>query len=86
MKPFKIAKIDNGFCRITYKTKNDNNETIYYGLQEDFKDVVNVYRCSKDGEPSHQVKLKKPASELFERPLGDEQIEIAVRKFLDKKD
>lgn len=84
-KKLTIHSVDNGFCRINYKAKNNNNETIYYCLQDEgaAHGGVLCYRSTQDMEPSHQVKGNR---ELFEVPAGDSAIEKAVREYLTKED
>jgi len=35
MHKLKIHSIDNGFCRVMYYVKNNNNQTLYYCLQDE---------------------------------------------------
>jgi hypothetical protein len=65
MHKFKLHSINTGYCRIYYTTKNDTNERLIYCIQQDGHNEVNLYRCSKDGEPSHRVAFKLPLIELF---------------------
>jgi hypothetical protein len=79
-----IHSVDNGFCKVNYTMRNGKN-TLYYCLMEgsygEFK-VVTCYRCCKLFEPSYPVKTTLPLAELFELPIGDSAIEIAVRKHI----
>lgn len=83
-KDFTIYSIDNGFCRINYKAKNSNNQTVYYCLQDEGKAFGGVvcYRCSKDFEPNYPIRYAKSR---FEIPSGDSDIEKVVREYLTKE-
>lgn len=69
---FKIVELDQGFCRLIYKTLNKNNQTVYYCLQQDH-DGANLYRFIE--EPEYKVCLPLPAKELLEMPKGDSALE-----------
>ena len=77
----KIHSVDNGFCKVNYKTKNAVGETIYYCLMDSGVNHggVQCYRTCRMFEPSYVVTCNH---ELFEVPTGDTQVEIAVRKYL----
>jgi len=86
MHKFKIYSIDEGYCRITYKTKNADNETIYYGLCDmgcHREPEIILHRLTQDGEPSHPVKLKVKAKDTFEMPEGDSVLIKACRKWIE---
>lgn len=80
-KDFKIIGIDNGFCRVEYSAVNPQGQKVYYCLQDEGVGYGGVicYRCSRDGEPSHQVRYVK---DRFEVPTGDSSIEVTVREYL----
>jgi len=73
---FKLLKSQNhiGHCQLTYKTKNSNNEKIYYCLQDQGENFggIRLMRCTQDGEPSHECAIKKELSPVFERPRPDQ--------------
>ncbi len=47
---------DEDHCRVYYTTRNKNNERLIYCLQQaDNAGEIKFYRCSEDGEPSHEV-------------------------------
>jgi hypothetical protein len=62
---FKLHSIDTGFCRVYYTTRNESNERIIYCIQDNGKEGVELYRCSRDGEPSHPVKFKEPLQNIL---------------------
>jgi hypothetical protein len=85
---FKIKEIDQGFCRILYETKVSNEEksySVWYCIQEDFKDVCELYRCGLGPyfEPSHPVKFKEGIMVEVEVPKGQTQLENAVRAYIE---
>lgn len=41
-----IVEVNEGHCQVTYKTKNTDDQTIYYCLQEEFKDQIRMIRCT----------------------------------------
>jgi len=57
-----------GHCQITYHSWNAYGELLVYCLQDNGKKFggIRLMRCSRDGEPSHEVKLT--ASAYFEVP------------------
>lgn len=80
----KIHSIDNGFCRVNYVKKNNQNQLIHCCIQDDGRGGgVNVYRQTKDGEP--QNKIIPVRYDIFQIPTGDSAIEIIVRDFLEAK-
>lgn len=85
-KILKITDVDNGFCRVNYVARNDDNQKVYYCIQNDGPpDGLNLYRCTDQPwrEPSH---IKKCTDwNIFEIPTGDSAIEIEIRDFLNKK-
>lgn len=84
---FKIHSIDSDFFRVYYTTKNDHGEKLLYCLQYDGERCggVKLYRCTKDGEPSHTTPFKKGifAKDLMEVPVGESRIEILVRTWME---
>jgi len=48
---YKYSHIDTGNCRTYYKA----NKKLFCFQNEDFS--ITFYECSKDGEPSHSVKI-----------------------------
>lgn len=63
-----------GHCQITYVSKNALNEKLIYCLQDNGQRFggIRLMRCSQDGEPSHEVKLKDGTQVQFERVVKDE--------------
>ncbi len=84
-KTFKIHSIDNGFCRVNYIAKNNDNKQIYYCLQDEGIGYGGVccYHCSNDFEPSYLIKYNR---NRFEIPKGNSAIEIIVRNYLNQKE
>jgi len=85
MHKLKIHSIDNGFCRVMYYVKNNNNQTLYYCLQDEGANYggVILYRCTPDGEPDYPCEFQgENIWSMFEVPSGDTEIEVAVRAFL----
>lgn len=74
-KKFNIVDVNDGFYRITYATRDDKNQKIYYCLQVESDSNLEFLRCTADGEPSYPCTLKKPAIELLELPQGDSELE-----------
>lgn len=70
-----------GFNRVTYEAPRPN-----YGVYCLLDDGVSVrlYRCSTDGEPSHEVSFRGPVS--FERPPSDTRLGVVINEFLDDAD
>lgn len=83
-----IHSIDNGFCRVMYSAKNEDNQTVYYCLQDEGENYggVILYRCTQDGEPDYPCRFDSGAGwDIFEVPQGDSDIEKVVRNFLEKQ-
>lgn len=80
---FKIVEVDEGFCQVTYETKNSKGERIYYGLQEHFG--IRLVRCSRDYEPQWEAKLRQGffARENFERTPGKTRLEKLCNKWIE---
>lgn len=68
---------DNGFCRVYYRTKG----RLLYCWQEESAGRFVYYRCSRDGEPSHEV--EPPA--YTPRPPGETAIGRDLIAFLDAR-
>ena len=79
----KIYSIDQGFCRVNYRYKNDSDQMIYYCIQDEGSYVVR-YRCTDtpEIEPSHEVAVIKSC---FEVPKGTDELSTKVREFLESK-
>lgn len=85
MHKFKIVKVDNGFCQITYATRNADNQRIFYCLQDNgLQGGIRLLRCTQEHEPSHEVTLKPEYINLFEIPTGDSELENKGRHWLEK--
>jgi len=82
-KLLKIYSVDNGFCRVNYSVKNEENQTVYYCIQEEFDDVFVCYRSTAEEEPQYKVVCIKS---IWEVPTGNSTIEKGVRKFLTGED
>lgn len=48
----KLDGVDYGMCRVYY-----SRNKLLYCFQEEFPGIFHFYRCSQDGEPSHQLPL-----------------------------
>lgn len=46
---------DEGNCRVYYTTMSEGKQRLIYCLYEAERGVLKLYRCSQDGEPSHEV-------------------------------
>ena len=80
-----IVNVNTGFCQITYKTKNDLGEIIYYGLQDNGQKFggIRLMRCTSDYEPSHEIKKIKPEYKfIFQEPTGESKLENLCREFI----
>lgn len=78
---YKLEWMDEGFCIAVYSTRNSKNEKIYYGIQKNF-DACRLMRCSVDGEPSHEVKLRKGAKVKFDKFAGLSSLERDFNNFI----
>ena len=81
----KLHSVDQGFCRINYVTKNADNRTIYYCIQEDScgtDPITTVYRCTQDGEPDYPVSFKGRLKELFPLAPGNTAMEHRINNFI----
>lgn len=76
-------KYFTGHCQVTYITKNSENQTIVYCLQDNGKNHggVRLMRCSQDGEPSHEAYPKAKLD--FERPPIYDQLTKLVNDWID---
>lgn len=86
MTEFKIVEINQGYCRILYKAKNDLGQYAYYCLQDEGENYSGVlmYRCTATPwcEPNYEVKLKENNTVSFEIPKGNTKLEDNVRKWI----
>lgn len=84
----RIHSVDEGNCRVYYKTKNEKQETLLYCLmQKDNKGTVGCYRCSQDGEPDYELTLGDLKNKVFhfppwDRQTGPSELVINVNKFI----
>lgn len=81
----KVHSVDEGFGRINFKYLNEQGYNVYYCLQEYSHGFLKFYRCSQDGEPSHEV----PSSGfIFQLPNplvhGDTTLMKLVWSFINK--
>jgi hypothetical protein len=83
---FRYTSTDEGFCRVYYWTQLKlNGPKTLFCLQQDTKNSVKLYECSKDGEPSHEVMLGRHW--VFHFPKIEDRsnpthLEILVNKFI----
>ena len=83
---FKIYSIDSGFARINYVTKNEAGQRLFYCLQDGGRFLgIQLFRCGQDGEPSHEVKLKIPLSQVFQIPKGDSDLELKCKQYIESQ-
>ena len=83
---FEIVKIDEGFCRIVFKTKNKNDEDIFYCLQEEFfNSPLVLYRCCKMFEPCSVVTLPREHNCVFDMPQGITLLQIKAIEWIKLK-
>lgn len=78
MRRFKVFDVNEGHCQITYWTKNNFDQRIFYCLQDNHG--IRPMRCTQEGEPEHEVVIKNYS--LWDIPQGDSKIEIKARQFL----
>lgn len=77
----KIEYIDNGFCRIVYSIRNEQDQKIFYCLQDEGKhDGIKMYRCTKEHEPSHVAKPNSVIS--IEIPKGQTDLEKGIFEYI----
>lgn len=79
---FKIEFINSGHCIIIYSSKNDSGEKILYGLYDDGKCGVKFYRCTQDGEPQCEAKIKDDKTINIELPRGDSRLELTIKEYI----
>lgn len=77
-----IVDVNEGHCQVTYRTKNANNENIYYCLQEESRDRIRMMRCSQDGEPSHPATPKSDSIIEIEIVPGNSRLAIVCNKYI----
>ena len=84
-KVFKIKDIDQGYCRVLYGIKNDDNQEVYYCIQEEYKNTCKFYRCTLGPyyEPMYPANVKSGSEVLIEAPKGDSELEKAVRNYIE---
>lgn len=84
MNTFKIVDIDQGYCRVLYEVKNNNEQKVYYCIQQESGSACVFYRCTDSPwcEPSHPVKIKEGMTVELEAPTGDTELEQAVRHYI----
>ncbi|MCP4914633.1 MAG: hypothetical protein GY909_16070 [Oligoflexia bacterium] len=83
MNKLKLEYLDTGFCIAVYSIKNDNDQKIYYGIQEDGYGSDSSYRLmrlSQDHEPQNKVTLRGEL--LIDVPQGSSELEKGVRDFI----
>jgi hypothetical protein len=72
---FKFHNEDPGFCRVYYKSVGVNPGHLYC-IQNDGswgKDKFVFYTCSRDGEPSYELRM--PLDTSFDRKIMPNSIE-----------
>lgn len=73
---------DSGFCRVVYKTPDN----FWYCIQDNGsynKTILQVYACTKDGEPSYIVDTE---NKVFQHSPGKDNIDIEVNHFINNLD
>ena len=50
----KFEHEDHGFCRVMFSRRFEDHKFLYC-WQEESRGFYKFYRCSSDGEPSHEV-------------------------------
>lgn len=80
----KFLHEDNGFCRVMFVREVEGHKYLYC-WQLDGPGFT-FYRCSGDGEPSHEVRGWGGVSALAMTPRNPEQTEIGrqLNTFLEK--
>ena len=72
---FKFKYEDSGNCRVYYK--NTTTPAGLFCIQNDGswgKDKYMFYVCSRDGEPSHEMRM--PLDESFDKKVMPRSIEV----------
>ncbi len=83
---FKIVEVNNGFCRIVYSCKNDENQKIFYCLQDEGDGFggIKLYRCTGEFEPEYEVRsFKDGVKARFEKPKGSSDLEKNAIKWIE---
>lgn len=88
MNNFKIVEFKNG--QVTYETKNEEGQKIFYCLIEHPPKNIEMMRCSqplKEGfdiyyEPSHPV-MGLNGGIHIELPKGESRLEVAVMRYIE---
>jgi hypothetical protein len=83
MSKFKIEAVETGHCIVLYSSRNEANEKIMYGLQENFRDQIRFMRCTQDGEPQSECRIKEGKTIQIEIPKGDNRIEKLCREYIE---
>jgi hypothetical protein len=82
----KIVEVNPGFCQITYSCRNDQDQRIFYCLQDNGyggKTQIRLLRATQEYEPDYEInKLKEGYYFEFEVPTGDSNIEAACREYI----
>jgi hypothetical protein len=86
MSTFKIEFINSGHCIVIYSSRNEHDEKIIYGLYDNGKQGVTFYRCSQDGEPMYEAKIKDGRTINIELPKGDSRLELLIRDYINNND
>lgn len=76
MKHFKLHSIDSGFDRIYYQRKNKEGRDLLYCLQDSRE--IKLYRCSRDGEPDHELDADLVTPCTFDLPTGESELELSA--------
>jgi hypothetical protein len=81
---FEIMDIDQGYCRVLYRSKNDSGQWLYYCIQQEYRNSCVLYRCSLAPyyEPMYPVTFKDNIWLAIEKPQGETELEEAVRLFI----
>jgi len=81
---YKIFSIWQGFCRINYISSYEG-KVFSHCLQYDGNKIV-FYFCSQDFEPQFESDMDISGRQLlFEKPIGDSELEIKVRQWIDNE-
>ena len=62
MQTMKFVREEPGFCRVMYRGSEDR---VLYALQDDSPLGLDMYECTKDGEPSWSVAM--PIKSRFDK-------------------
>lgn len=84
MKNFHIKFIDEGFCRVVYKTKTRSGNELLYCLQCEGHNSVVFYRCTDDidyAEPMYPVNPTVLMS--IEKPEGNSDVINQINNYIE---